>query len=351
MENSLKLVKEQLRKLNAFDRGLILDYLEKVVEKDKLQSVNLKEKLEVLNPPNGKCLHCGSSNTKKNGIYRKENLQRYLCKDCGRTHTSMTGTALHYIHRKNEFVRYVSTVRERTSLDKAADKHLICKETAHSWRHKILHSLKVAAKDNYLFGSIQSDECYIPFSEKGKPDVEKPRKRGSDRKQRGIGDELVCILTSFGNQSGESMELAGLGRLTSASVEQILGPLIRTQRKNRKLFFCTDGSKAFPAFVEKKKLLLEVVKSDNPKHKTDSGAHFQKANNRHGIFKKWLHHYNGVASKYLEGYIHLFRIINKIKNFKEPIQAMLNFVLKSRNVFVPFKNIKKFIVEKQKSLL
>ncbi len=316
-----------------------------------LQSVSLKEKLEELNLPDGTCLHRGSSNTKKNGIYDVHKLQRYLCKDCGRTHTAMTGTTLHYIHRKDELLRYVSTVKQRISLDKASDRHRICKETAHSWRHKILESLKVVEKDSYLFGSIQNDECYIPFSEKGSAEVEKPRKRGSDRKQRGIGGELVCILTSFGNQSGESMELAGMGRLTSSSVEKILGPLVRKQRKNRKLFFCTDGSKAFPLFVKKKNLLLKVVKSNNQKHKTESGAHFQKANNRHSIFKKWLHHYNGVVSKYLEGHIHLFRIINKIKNFKEPIQSMLNFVLKPRNVFVPFKNIKKFVVEKQKSLL
>lgn len=38
------------------------------------------------------CVHCGSTDVKRNGKYRSR--QRYLCKDCGKSFNDMTNTPI-----------------------------------------------------------------------------------------------------------------------------------------------------------------------------------------------------------------------------------------------------------------
>lgn len=352
MKPTLSSVIQAIKQLDYFEMVEAKLKLEELVQLNEHRSFTLNEHLE--NPAvfDGSCPHCGSKDSKKNGKYKEKNLQRYLCKSCSRSFTAMTGTAVHYIHRKEDFVAYADAILEGDTLVQAADRFGISEWTAHAWRHKYNQSFKSSGKDGYLHGNVQSDEFYVPHSEKGARGLENPRRRGSDRKQRGIGKELVCILAAIGERGGESVELAGLSRLTRDSVETILSPLIRKQRKGGKRFFCTDGSKAFPPFVKKKGLILEVIKTAEKTFITETGAHFQKVANIQMRFRKWMRRFNGVASKYLEGYLHQFRILNKFKNFKERFQALIRLTLSRKDVFIPYgTGIKNFYVKQQNCLV
>ena len=70
--------------------------------------------------------------------------------------------------------------------------------TSFKWRHRILASLQNQQSKIVLDGIVESDDVFLPYSQKGKRNIDrKPRKRGKgmfDPKKRGISDENLPLL-------------------------------------------------------------------------------------------------------------------------------------------------------------
>src|SRR5699024_11520397 len=115
--------------------------------------------------------------------YRKHGMdkgsQRYKCKDCGRTFTEFTGTWMAHLHRKDLVEDYLKLMEEELSLDKIKNRLKINKITAFDCRHKILSACKQQSSDSFN-GITESDETFIPYSEKGSRNLNrKPHKQGN----------------------------------------------------------------------------------------------------------------------------------------------------------------------------
>ena len=161
MKNPLSSVKQLLTELTFSQKKEILEMLsdEQLTE----------EILGLSDTRPDSCRCCGSTKFIRNGKETISKRQRYLCRDCNRSFTSMTGTVLDNMHKKEEFIRYVRSFIENHSLRKAAATHEITLNTSFKWRHKLLHALGLSAKNLKLDGEIKADEKYFPFPAKGSP--------------------------------------------------------------------------------------------------------------------------------------------------------------------------------------
>jgi hypothetical protein len=85
---------------------------------------------------------------------------------------------------------------EGYSVRKCGELLEISKDTAFSWRHKVLHALAECPIPQ-LRGLVEADETYELYSEKGRRELtRKARKRGGTASQRGINNEQTCILVA-----------------------------------------------------------------------------------------------------------------------------------------------------------
>lgn len=84
------------------------------------------------------CRHCGSENVVRNGT--RQGLQRWLCKDCKRSSSATTGTALSHLHCKEKFEAYGRCMAQRMTIRQAARAVGICVDTSFRWRHRFLEA-------------------------------------------------------------------------------------------------------------------------------------------------------------------------------------------------------------------
>lgn len=330
MGNPLSAVKELLKELSTEEKSEILNLLG--TESLIIEVLGLSECCPE------KCRCCGSKNFIKNGKETQSGRQRYLCKICGKTFTSMTGTALDRMHKKEDFIRYVSSLINNLTLREAASVHNIVLSTSFHWRHKLLGALGFSTQEVELRSVIQSDEVYIPFSLKGQADEvvqeqRKPRKRGTDRKTRGISNEQVCVITAMDESDTIFFHVAKRGRVDSDSIDKALAPRI-SDKPIRRDMLVSDSETAYNSIVKKKKLIHMVIPTG--KHLAPNGANIQKVNSLHSRLDKWMRQFNGVASKYLQNYMNYFTTIENLKNIRGKFIKVWEWILSNKQAFTSY---------------
>lgn len=102
---------------------------------------------EFVNIPVTKCPYCGSERFVKYGKYI--NTARYRCKECRRTFLPTSGTSIHYINKKEKFLKLFELIKggEFLTVRRISEKLEISFLTAFNWRNKILAALKIDKED------------------------------------------------------------------------------------------------------------------------------------------------------------------------------------------------------------
>jgi transposase-like protein len=118
-----------------------------------------------------RCLYCGSDRVRRNGTYR--NRQRYHCRTCNRTFNDFTGTPVHHTKHLAKWGKFLEFMIEGYSVRKCGELLEISKDTAFSWRHKVLHALAECPIPQ-LRGLVEADETYELYSEKGRREMNYP---------------------------------------------------------------------------------------------------------------------------------------------------------------------------------
>jgi len=122
------------------------------------------------------CPHCHGSIINRHG--KKDNMQRYLCKNCKKTFTATTNTPLAHLRFKDKWINYIEGMLESKPLRQSAKENDINLKTAFKWRHRFLQ-LPAELKAKMLEGIVEADETFFAYSEKGnKKLTRKARKRG-----------------------------------------------------------------------------------------------------------------------------------------------------------------------------
>jgi len=236
------------------------------------------------------CPHCASKEVVRYG--KSKGKQRYKCKTCEKYFNDFTGTPMAYTHKPELWLKYMNCMIKGMSLRESAKILKVSHVTLFYWRHKILSGIKQI--ENKVFRDIvEADETYFLYSEKGKRKIEgrKPRKRGGASKYRGISKEQVCVLVARDRSKSTVSEVACMGRINKATIEDKIGNLI-----SENTTLCTDAWKSYSTFALERNLAHYKLNASERKYVIKNIYHIQNVNSFHSNLKNWIKRFKGVAA-------------------------------------------------------
>jgi transposase-like protein len=174
-------------------------------------------------------------------IVRTAKRSTYLCLECRRTFTALSGTPLNRLHKRSKWLQQAKALEDGLTLHEVANALNIHVSTAHRWRHRFL-KLPELIQPPALTGIAEADETVFLLSFKGRRSGldRKARKRGGRASKPGMCHEQVPVLVAR-DRAGATMNWVLAGVNTAALVD-VLKPFIAQD-----VVLCTDGSKALGA--------------------------------------------------------------------------------------------------------
>ena len=288
---------KSLKQLNSRQRERLCDALMHHRREDQAS-----ETVQSLMGPCSACPHCGSDRLYRHGLVR--GLQRYRCKACKRTFTSLTGTPLGRLHHKGKWLTYAQSMLRSETVRQAAVTVGVHRNTSFRWRHRFLRWAK-DDRPQHLQGITEADETYLLESEKGSRQLaRKARKRGGSATKRGISDEQICILV-VRDRSGQTLDfVTGQGPVTKKQLLACLPPVLDGDS-----LLVSDGNPTYHFFAQEVALTHEAVNLSGGV-RVRGAYHVQNVNAYHRRLKHWLDRFHGVATKYLPNYLGWRRAID-----------------------------------------
>lgn len=173
------------------------------------------------------CPHCAATHVQKWGHFSGR--QRYRCCDCGRTFSTFTGTALHYLKRPDRWRQFLWCVDGRLTVRSSAAVLGVNKDTALRWRHRLLEQWRKEARPR-LKGRVVIGDFSLPHSAKGQrspPLSRLPRRRGEDWMFYSMQSDPVTVLVAWESPTAVLVECVGGRRVRSGDYDERIGPRLR----------------------------------------------------------------------------------------------------------------------------
>ena len=216
------LIAKELNILNDFDNSILIS---------DAVSENREE-----------CPHCHGKHIVKWG--KRSGIQRYRCRECGRTFNSLTGTTLAHLHKKSSWLGMCQAMAETLTVRETAKKLGVCVHTAFSWRHRLIKGF--AAHDNDKLNEIgELDEMYFPRSFKGSVPVNRKSRQRDGCSKSASTEDQVGVLFAVDRQGHEMG--AVLMDHKSASVRAVMDG-----RLENSCVLCLDGGSALIGYALKR---------------------------------------------------------------------------------------------------
>jgi len=261
------------------------------------------------------CPHCHSTLFNRFGKY--DGMQRYRCKRCERTFIPTTGSAIYYLHKKDQFIDSLHILKNEgvLTLDKMKKRMNICKQTAFDWRHKLLMTL--VNKKILLKNEINFEEVKMNFTVKGR--------RNAKIKSEQYNIKTTKDLLKMSSVSGQEklkIKIARVGFwLSTKDVKRTVGGSIKEGSR----VFCS--LKHLLKYIEKEKnLKIEERKEENYKIKSFLERNMLSVTHFKDIIR---YKFRGVATKYMQIYSSYFMVMDKVNLFSD-------FKLLTQDIFVWF---------------
>ena len=246
-----------------------------------------------------RCPRCHGPHWQRHG--HANNLQRYRCRQCGRTFNDLTGTPLARLRLREKWPDYLQALLESRPVRGAADQAGVHRNTAFRWRHRFLQRVK-DDRPRRLCGIVEADEMLMLESQKGSRQLDRPaRKRGGAAHKRGISRELDCILVMRDRAGQTADAVTGRGPLTVRQAERHLLPLIE-----RQTLLVTDANATYRSLARKHGIAHQAVNLHagvRVRSGSASAIHVQNVNAYHQRLREWITRFHGVASRYLPNYL------------------------------------------------
>lgn len=361
--------------LSPEERKQLLSQLGRQVEVDNItnptQSTNTKPKVKPKSD-NSKvycCPLCGSASYKKHGT-TTSGMQRYICKDCGKTFSENYGDSLRYTHlSESQWLNILRGIVNNHSLPQIARDCGISKSTAWSCRMKINQAIMTMYGYSDLFqGTTQADEYYTRTAFKGKRDPEffiytlrrMPRHHytyyekiewlenaglyeklqreepeylaellsDDPKMKRGISNEQLCILTLVDETGKLYLEPVSVGRLEKAMAKEKLKPRFTPDKSN---VLVTDDHNAYNRVTYGTGAKHEVVKAD--KHARGK-YNLAKVNAVHNALSSYMDRTKGKVfnTKYMDLTLMLFWWLQRYKNYTTQHQVQMLWDIMNDNI-------------------
>lgn len=298
------------------------------------------------------CLHCGSISIKKHGK-TTGGVQRYKCKDCGKTFTENYGLITHYSHLSDwQWREIIRGIVDSLSLTDIAKNIGTSSSTVWSCRLKVYQTLKNIYGYCDTFNNIvEADGKYLRVSFKGKRDknffVEQlgrlPRHNRSrkdrmeyidscgkyqellqnkpkllkemlySKQKRMVGRDTidirhqhVCILTAIDRVGNLYIEPVSAG---TATAKEVYSRFVNKITKDS--IIVTDGHRSYKEYVKNEQINHVTVKGGSY---VNGAFSLSRVNGLHSSMERFFkHHEYKPATKYLDLYLMMFWWIQKNK--------------------------------------
>ena len=324
---------EKIKKISSILHTLSAEYIDELfkllTEKDSDDRYSIKGLSEAERFSDGRvCPYCGGKHIVRNGRRKKDDVQRYVCRGCGKSFVA-NSNSITAGTRKGYSVwrRYVECMMNGYSVRKSAKVCGIHRNTAFAWRHKILDALQEMEDDVVLSGIVEADEKYFAISYKGNHKKSKrftmpreSRKHGHYIKKVGLSSDLVCVPCAV-NRKGESYAKVGkAGKVGYICLENVLSNHIQQGST-----LCSDKERSYKRLS---KVYCYSLVQVNTKEVKQGIYHIQHINSYHSRLEMFMYKFNGVSTKYLNNYLVWHNFVNWSKEtYKEKIKILLTYTI------------------------
>lgn len=290
-----------------------------------------------------KCRNCGTEGSVIKFGKDKNGKQRYKCKCCAATFTDTSYSVVSHSHcSTDKWMEYIKLLLMGTSLAKTAEICGISVRTAFIWRHKILSVLQKDQDNRVMNGIIEADDMFFSISYKGNHSKSKkftmPRKsyqRGNDNTAPLC--EKVCVMCAIERKGNVYGGVIGLGAASTYTLKHVFDDRILDDS-----IVVTDKASGLKKYFETRSLehiqTAARINSRSPLSPPEIKGvyHIQNVNNLHHRFRRFMHDYNGVATKYLSNYLNLYIWIENHKNIDniKLDDALFDYTIRQNN-YIP----------------
>jgi transposase-like protein len=298
----LNAVVRAIRELTRSQQRELIRQLQTAVTGQEVDAI-VEDRMQVLRL----CPHCRGMHVVRNGF--AHGLQRYLCRDCGRTSNALTGTPLARLRHRDRWLGQTQALIDGLSITKAAQQLEVARSTAFRWRHRFL-ALPHLVKAGQLDGIVEADETCLLKSCKGQRGERRKsgrpaRARGGRASKRGMSSEHDIVLV-VRDRSGACTDQI-VQALDTAHLAAVLQPVLATDA-----VLCTDGFGALAAAARHLGIEHHAINASAGQHSIGPW-HINNVNGHHSRLKGWLRRFNGVASSYLHHYLGWFRALDRFR--------------------------------------
>lgn len=223
-------------------------------------TLDIEERLQQIGV-NSVCPKCGSENIVKRG--KRGDVQRFLCRDCGKNFTLFTDTILEKTRYSwAVWVGILWTTINNLSLKDTLNimerdyklKDKITEEGIYLIRMKLLHACAQMPMP-VLSGVIQVDETSVRESQKGAkelvsylPNEDRHARYGRRPSKYGVmGPEFATIVAAVDNRNRCVCKVAGLGRVSSELFFDLFD-----QYFDSPAYICSDANKIYEEYCRLK---------------------------------------------------------------------------------------------------
>lgn len=209
-------IRNQLEGMNALERRQAIATLREIIYEDAyIQSHTASLDTET-------CPCCGSIAVVRKG-HDHEGVQRWLCRDCGRTSRAGPDTIITRSKLKPAvWMRYLECFVDCLPLRECAERCKVSLRTAWLMRMRRIESLKRHLPKFFAGAgiSVQLDETYLRESFKGnhtRGKFQLPRQarhRGTPASKRGLSREQICIMSGVADDGSAFLTMCGRGLIS-----------------------------------------------------------------------------------------------------------------------------------------
>lgn len=276
------------------------------------------------------CPECNSKKYVKYGFYN--GIQRYICKDCKRTFSRTTNSLWSYSKKDaSTWIKFIELFLETKSLRFCAKKLGISLVTAFYWRHKILYSLTLDDINlKNLKGTIHIGTAPVKENFKGCRNLENNIEETCLSDSLNLTDKFVSRDTR--------RDTIWIVAATEADNRMFAKPVFKDNCNmrifNEKVYAEIDKDSYIVAYQNS--YLKAIARRHNKLQKLYTKTHINEEaiDLRIKYFrpnlKSLLCRFHGVATKYLQRYLHYLILLNnyKILNCRD---ILLNYSLADNN--------------------
>lgn len=261
------------------------------------------------------CPYCSNTNFVKSGK-TKNKVQRYICKDCNRTFTPVTGTIFenHKIS-VTEWIEFCLDIINYGSIALTSKVNKNGVNTSIYWLHKLFLILEDYQDNIVLKGNVYLDETFYSV-------IYREREKKNGKFLRGLSKNQYCIGIGCDGLNVIAI-LEGMGKPSKEQTKEIFKKHIEP-----KSTLIHDDEKSHKELIKELSLVNQSYNSKQLKNLKDKDNPLDNINEQCALLKKFLNSHSGFDRDNLQDYLNLFCFINSHPTNKlEKVEILLNLAL------------------------